>query len=699
MNYQTINKIGVILLLICTKDLVAQYKLEKLGSDINTDIYDEISPVITRNGRTLYFTRLGTHDFSRTLIQDDIDLSKTLTEPEYFTTLQDIYSQIAQSVVTDPVTSPINQEIWVADSRQGIFDRVFHPGFPLNTALPNSVCSLAPNDDQIITINHFAKDGSMFKGFSFTERKPNGSFGFPSPIYVQDFHSKSPDVNICMSRDGDVIILSLDRQEGLGDADLYVSFKLKDNLWSVPANMGPVVNSRDRDITPFLSEDKSRLFFASNRPGGLGGTDIYMTRRLDYTWTKWTKPQPLSAPINSVSDDSNPIYVEPNAFVYFISRRDGSSDIFRVDLNPTTELETPIVLRGTIRHSVTNEPIAADLYYGPSRLATSDLNVHVTQGAFEITIYKRDLYRLAPKKFGFIGKNQMVDAAILAQTRELIYEIDFYMTPILQEQKLEVNSIYFEKGTYSVRSDSYAELDRLATMLTEHPMIHIRIVGHTDSVGVSYELLDLSRSRSEAIKKYMVTVKGIGSNRITTEGYGSSMPIAPNLTEDDRAKNRRVEIFISNPQTQKTIEHKDLLNPSVRISKQQPPAIDTIHKTKKTPGTVPSSSHDASPDSAGSRIHYGNLGFVSNELSIKEASIPHMKRLVDYLAAHTSKKITLIGMTDHTEKVVDMQSHALQRAQGVKEYLVYKSIPSDRIQIMEIAGQGNFSGVKVFVEK
>lgn len=159
------GKIGFILWIVGTQILTAQYKIEKLGPEINSDQYDEISPVVTRNGRTLYFTRIGTPEFNRTLIQDEVDLSKTLTEREYFDMLRSVYSQIAEKDVPNPVSSNINQDIWVADSRDQLFDRVYQPGFPLNNALPNSVCSLSPDDNTLVIINHFSRDGSMFKGF------------------------------------------------------------------------------------------------------------------------------------------------------------------------------------------------------------------------------------------------------------------------------------------------------------------------------------------------------------------------------------------------------------------------------------------------------------------------------------------------------------------------------------------------------
>lgn len=117
--------------------------------------------------------------------------------------------------------------------------------------------------------------------------------------------------------------------------------------------------------------------------------DIYVSRRLDYSWTKWTDPQPLAEPINSIYDDSNPIMIEPNTYIYFTSKRDGTSDIFRADLNPVVKLDQSITLRGTIKNSLTQELMTADLYYGPSRLPTSDLFVKTTDGKFELTVEKK----------------------------------------------------------------------------------------------------------------------------------------------------------------------------------------------------------------------------------------------------------------------------------------------------------------------
>ena len=703
MNHKVIGKVGFILLVFLSKNIYAQYKVEKLAPEINSSQYDEISPVVTRDGHTLYFTRIGTPLFNRTLIQDDIDLSKTLNEADYFQTLRSVYSQIAEHDIPDPVTSDINQDIWIADSKDGIFDRVFQPGFPINSALPNSVCSLSPDDRTLVIINHFAKDGSMYKGFSTMDRRPDGSFSYPEPIFIHDFYSKSPDVNLCMSKDGDVIILSLNRREGKGDNDLYISFRLKPNLWSEPINLGDEINSTYRELTPFLSQDKTKLFFSSNRPGGIGGADIYVTNRLDYTWRKWSKPKLLPEPINSKFDDSNPVVVEPNSNMYFISRRDGTSDIFRTELDPIITIEKAITIRGIVRNSITNEAISSQLYYGLAKLPVKRHEImDLPNGVFEIKLDRADIYKISPYKPGYLGKNQQVDVNILTQSDILIYEIDFYLTPLEAEQKIEVNNIYFERGTPTVLAQSFPEIDRLADLLNQSPGLQVRIEGHTDSVGNYNQLLDLSRERAESIKKYLVINKGIGAHRIGTIGYGGTRPISPNDNEVNKARNRRVEIYVttqSGPNKKVLVE--ELKDPVVRPIGGSDIATladitgrpDGLKIYKSTPVTTA-----AEMPTLSKARHYGNIQFNINQLSIKESSLLEIRKLIDYLTLNKSKKIRLQGMFTDNEVADNPAKLAMQRARGVKEYLIFKSIEAGRIQLQEDTSDKSFPGVKVFVD-
>jgi outer membrane protein OmpA-like peptidoglycan-associated protein len=680
---------------------------QKLGPEINTDQYDEICPVITRNGRTLFFTRQGSPEFNRTLIYEESDLAKVLAQEEYFSSLKNIFSQIAGKPITDPIASQLNQDIWIADSRYGHFDQVYHPGFPLNNALPNSVCSLSPEDQTYVITNHFYRDGSLQKGFSFIHRKADRSFQFPEPIFIKDFYSNSPEVNFTMSRDADVIILSLLRDHGIGDMDLFICFRLKENLWSEPINMGPVINSSSRDLTPFISHDKSKLFFASNRPGGFGGTDIYVTDRLDLSWKKWSEPKLLPQPINSEADDSNPILTESGEDLYFTSRRDGSSDIFKAQYQePVAALAEPIILKGHFRHAHTEEILDGNLLFGSRDMQLADLTILPITGQFTLTLDRSEIYRFSPRKPGYIGKSQLVDVTILRQDSAKAYEIDFYLSPLPEDQKLDFQNIYFERGTDIVRTDSYEELDRLAVLLKSNPGAQIRIEGHTDSVGIDYELIDLSRKRAESIKKYLVLEKKIGSHRITTVGHGGHRPISPNNTEKNRAKNRRVEIYLTRDQ-QKSLQVGDLREPKVIVHYEPLEILETIETKapiseleKEVIDTeVPKNKAQAKAPKQKTQSVFGTIQFVENELAIKQLSFDAIHQLITTAQQKPKSTIVLSGHCAKDEKVSFPETFSLQRAKGVKEYLVFKSIAPDRIRIDDNKNNQDLAGVKVMLEE
>lgn len=707
-------KFTVFCSLVITIPTIAQYKVIKLDPPINSEYYDEISPIVTRNGKTLYFTRVAAPDFCRTLIQDDVDISKTYTEAEYFNELKNIYSQIAGRYIEDPFASPINQEIVIADTKVTAFDQVYQPGYPINNALPNSVCSLAPDDQSVIVINHFYRDGSMQNGFSISTRQAENEFTFPEPIFIQDFHTLSPEVNFNMSKDADVILLSLNRINGFGESDLYVCFKLKENLWSEPLNLGSGINTEFRESTPYLSDDKTRLFYASNRPGGKGGTDIYVSRRLDYTWRRWSKPQLLVEPINSSFDDSHPSFVESTGNLYFTSRRDGTSDIYSVNIEVVEKIEAPITLRGVIKHAVTKLPLEySTIQYASLRDMGVAQFTSGIDGKFEIKFDKKETFRLSPHKLGFVGKNQLVDLNILAQNNIITYDIEFYLTPIDGDQKVDVAPIYFERGTSKIVQASYDELDRLAELLIQNPTVKIRVEGHTDSVGKMHELLDLSRSRADSIKKYLVLRRDIGSNRINTVGYGGLRPISPNDTEENRAKNRRVEIYVeAMGAVRNKIKMSDLPDPKVTMSKD---IVDfkkdkTIIPEKAAEDNKSLSSYtsesakaDIVPGSANtSQIKlnvYGRILFHENTLAIQESSFTSIRKLVDYLTANPAVKIVLIGHSSTKDEKNNTEVYAQQRARGVKEYLIFKSIASDRIRFQENITNATWAGVQVMTLK
>ncbi len=511
-------------------------KLEKLPDFINSS-YDEITPVPSRDGRTLYFTRVGFPEFNRTLLIDSVDMAPS---ERYTAELSGVYSQIAGRRIVNPEQSGFNQDIWIARGDSFDFTTIEHPGYPLNNALPNSMVTITPDPNAFYVINQFEKNGNMDRGFSLVRRTADSvGWSFPNPVEIKDYYTITSDVSLTMSFDGKILILSATRADSR-DMDLYVCFKEGENKWGAPQHLGNVINSDRRETTPFLSEDNETLFFSSARSGGFGGNDLYTSRRLDDTWKNWSSPALLFEPMNSKYDESQPYFNMTSGFLYFISKREGNSDVYRVRIAPPQATELEVV--GRVLNAETGALIRdARIYYG----AEGDPHniVLASDGTFRLKIPKGVKFDLIPEKGGFSGKTE----AVLFR-RDYYYfreqYIDLYLNPLQVNSKIELRPIYFQQSKAVILEASYSELERLSTLLLESPNLHIRIEGHTDNIGKAEDLYRLSEERANALRDFLVS-KGCASARIETKGWGPKFPINTNDSEEMRSKNRRVEIVVT----------------------------------------------------------------------------------------------------------------------------------------------------------
>ncbi|MFK8103542.1 MAG: OmpA family protein [Saprospiraceae bacterium] len=527
------------------------YTVEKLNFGINSD-YDEITPVVSIDGRRLFFTRSGHPDFNHTLVEKGEDLSATLDDWEYQLHLQGIYAKLGERAIKAPATSQFNQDIWVAETDEDFnFVNLFHPGYPLNNALPNSICALTTSGNEAIVINQFNEQGGMNKGFSIVRETSNGVWTFPEPIYIDGFRPTGTDVSLTMSNDGQILIISMEQPGTMGKSDLYVSFKQGHNRFSKPKNMGPVINSYLRETTPFLSEDMTTLFFSSNRSGTVGGNDIFHAKRKDDTWLNWSYPGRFNSPINTAADESQPYFNANTGYLYFTSKREGSSDIYRskiAERNPIT-----VVVKGKIYNAKTRLPIPAKVKATPMN-TNGYSNLYISDdGSYRMNIPKGVKFQLLAEQMGYIGKPDSI-SFVKSYVYHQEYTVNLYLEPMEAGHKIDLEAIYFERSKPSVLESSYPALDKLAAFLKQNYNIYIQIEGHTDNQGEAVALQQLSEERAEAIKHYLCYKKGIKPLRVNTLGYGGSKSVNDNSTEALRQENRRVEIIITDVTSPITVD-------------------------------------------------------------------------------------------------------------------------------------------------
>lgn len=521
--------------------LLAQnnYLIEKLGPHINTTA-DEITPIVDWDGKVLYFTRVGHEDFDKTLIIENEDQAIVLPKNEYDALLKEVYSKIAETYISNPVNSSYNQDIWIAISSEKDFDKVVHPPSPINNALPNSISSMMPNLRTFLVVNQFIPEGGMDVGFSVVKQLNDSTWSFPEPLSIENYYTKQAGTSVNISSDGKVMIMGLSRADSYGDLDLYISFKNLDGTWSSPKNLGSKVNTKNRESTPFLSQDMRRLYFASNRPSSLGGMDLYYVDREGDSWGEWSEERQFIYPINSKFDDSQPCFSPTTGYFFFTSRREGNSDIYRVQTAPPQPQN--IMVTGKITNGSDGLPMDIGILFAPKN--SEDWKIHYSKnGEFMISIPKGVEYKFMPQKEGFIANSQYAKVEKY-EHYPLGYKLDLKLVPIKDGEKIVLNNLYFKQSEPEILPQSYDELNDLVDILNEHKEIKIQIEGHTDNSGNSEDLLHLSEERALAVKAFLMR-KNIKSERILTKGYGGEVPIfSKPQTEQERQANRRVEIKI-----------------------------------------------------------------------------------------------------------------------------------------------------------
>lgn len=538
----SILNLSISLSIICSQVMAQNYVVEKLPEGINTKEFDEVTPIVTHDGGTVFFTRVGSGDFNKTIWIDGKDVSEDYNYKDYLTHLRTIYSEISEKTVFgNPEKSDFNQDIWFTESREREFDHLVHPPSPINNALPNSVCSLTPEGNAYVVVNQFPKDGGMNKGFSIVRQLADGTWSHPEPMEIEDYNITSAAISLTMSNDGNVLILSLPQSQGSSENDLFLSFKIAENRWSKPKNLGSSVNSPYREVTPHLSADSRELYFASNRPLSVGGLDLFFISRLDDSWENWSKPRRFVEPINTTGDESQPYFNAATGHLYFSSKRDGTHDIYRVKIAP--EIKQELYIKGKIVNTSTGKVVDGRVLYGDAANPYFDKYLETVEGYFLIKVKQGQPLRLTGHKIGFINHEVVLNFE-KNQYFEKPKEVTLYVDSVAIGGTITINPIYFKRSTPVILQESFAELDYLIEIMQRFREITITIEGHTDNFGTPETLVKLSQDRANEVKKYLISHK-VHPKRILTVGYGASKPINTNTNEESRHLNRRVEFRIT----------------------------------------------------------------------------------------------------------------------------------------------------------
>ena len=354
-----------------------------------------------------------------------------------------------------------------------------------------------------------------------------------------DFWDSAPSI----APDGNSIYFASNRPDGYGGIDIYVSYKNEKGFWEEAINLGPSINTKGDDQTPFIHADNQSLYFSSNGRLGFGGSDIYLARKkID---GNWTTPVNLGYPINTYDNEGSIAVASNGANAYIASDRAdsrGELDIYKITLAENTRAYKTWYIKGQIIDAKTKKTLAADLQIVDPKSGYPIMEMQIdSMGQFLLALPYFDSLGL---KINSPDHDYLSSILPIESLRNMAGKtFDFALTPIEKIFTKTFNQVYFESNAAILQAISSVELDALVSYLKNTLNAQILIEGHTDNTGTAAQNNLLSLQRANAIGDYLQQ-KGIATNRIQRKGLGSTMPIADNKTAEGRAKNRRTNFTI-----------------------------------------------------------------------------------------------------------------------------------------------------------
>lgn len=498
--------------------LISEAKKTNLGAGINSSSR-ELNPVISPDGRTLYFTRWGHPQ----------NTGEAVVEQDFGQRLKP-------------------QDIWRSELTDRVWKQAVNLGPPLNNADHNALCSISADGKTALLLNQYLPGGGMAAGVSISHRTPTG-WSFPEPVKIRNLNMLLGKfgnfTEYALSADRQFLLMAISRADSRGHRDLYVSFPEKDGSWSEPRNLGPDVNTALEEGSPFLAADGRTLYFSTEGFPGYGNKDIFMARRLDDSWQRWSRPENLGPAINTPGWDGY-FTIEASGHQAYLSsdiEGKGNEDIFRVNINPSIRPQPVAIISGKVTDGESQKPIPAQVFaevlVGKKEVIKTEYDPET--GEYKVVLPMQKSYLMSASKDGYVSRTFEIDLRKENEYREI--RQDLSLSPLRPGVRLPLTNIFFPQGDAGLLPESAPELGQLVRIMRENPRLSIRLEGHTDNRGDYQANVKLSEMRVNSVKNYLVS-NGIASARVKALGFGPARPVAPNASEEDRRKNRRVELIV-----------------------------------------------------------------------------------------------------------------------------------------------------------
>jgi outer membrane protein OmpA-like peptidoglycan-associated protein/tetratricopeptide (TPR) repeat protein len=481
------------------------FEPQNLDSMVNSE-YDEYAPTLTADEQTLIFTR----KIPRT------DMNFAHLGPEY-------------------------EDFFLSNRINGEWQSAINLGSPINTQNNEGAPNISA-DGMYLYFTACGRSGGMGSCDIYVARKDGNRWSEPrnlgAPVNTSAWESQPS-----ISADGKTLYFTSNRK-GSG-MDIWVTNLDGEGKWSVPENIGPVINTSGKEMSPFIHPDNKTLFFASDSHPGMGGMDLFYSIKGDDD--QWQTPVNLGYPINTFADEISLVVGASGKEAYFASEQpggQGGSDLYFFELYEEARPTPVTYMKGFVFDSETRERLAARfelveldegsvIIESTSDSRTGEFLIPIPVGANLSLNAWKDGYLFFSENFAFQDVRTGVDPHLY----------DIPLQPIKEGESVVLKNIFFKTDSHELLPQSMSELSKLLELMTQNANLKIEIGGHTDNVGTLVYNKALSEKRALSVYNYLIE-NGIAEARLSYTGYASQVPVASNDTEEGRALNRRTEFKV-----------------------------------------------------------------------------------------------------------------------------------------------------------
>jgi outer membrane protein OmpA-like peptidoglycan-associated protein len=477
-----------------------------------------------------------------------------------------------------------SEDIFVSELRGGQWSAANRITGSLNTPTKNEAPQAISVDGNTIVLFGAFEKNYFGKGDIYYSDRTLLGWGepqhFPAPI-----NSEHYDVDAKYTADRKHLIFTSDRPGGIGEykprgeyfngslhgnTDIYVASFADDGSVDTVVNLGNVINTPFAERKPFLHPDGKTLYFSSDGHAGIGRLDLFVSKRLsEDSWTEWSKPINMGKEINSPFDESGAVVTTFGDLAYFASQeRDinyGKSDIYSIEIPDALKPEPVAGISGNVE-DINGFPLGAKIIWEDLETGETigEAISDPSTGEFYLVLELGKNYGIIAEKEGYFpisnninlkdaDKSKQIDLKLEMQSIDELFGDDLETTGtnsliydafnLKRPTTIRMNNLFFAYNESTILKESHSELDRAAYLLNNYPIKKVNIEGHTDSIGGASYNKKLSEERAKSVVIYLAE-KGVPKTMMSAVGYGMERPVAPNDTDENRQKNRRVELQI-----------------------------------------------------------------------------------------------------------------------------------------------------------